>query len=47
MNLYVVTNLPLPEAALPKAIDPWARVARTSRLSERMVGGGLDAAKPL
>lgn len=24
LNLYVVTNLPLPEAMLPKAIDPWA-----------------------
>jgi hypothetical protein len=23
LNLYVVTNLPLPEAALPKQPDPW------------------------
>ncbi|TDD36821.1 hypothetical protein E1287_09850 [Actinomadura sp. KC06] len=24
LNLYVVTNLPLPDAALPKAANPWA-----------------------
>lgn len=24
LNLFVVTNLPLPEGALPKATDPWA-----------------------
>jgi hypothetical protein len=23
LNLYVVTNLPLPDSALPPAVDPW------------------------